>query len=451
MFTRHALLIALVLTCCSANAATTNQPLDPFVVYGEVARITSEQEVWPGFNTQDMPVAIYDGTNTYLFYHPNPPSGFVQNPDREAIFVYPGRYEAIVANTSIEINGALTATLMLNSLAGSGTMEAAAVLLHEAFHVFQMTKHPDWPANEADSFIYPVDNVDALASRRLESLALQNALDSFSVRETSSWVKLFLELRRQRFAMLPDSSAAYERGIELMEGTANYLQYRMLRAPAKGILPPEEFAADAVRVRAYASGRAQCVLLDRLLPDWKKMLEQGDANCLDKLLGIAVDARSDTSVRQFSSDEISSVLAKAESDVDILKVTRVAKRMEFEAIEGSAIIIDATSSPLMPRGFDPMNLMVLGQGDILHTRYLSLAGTNAKVEIWNHQALTSGAADNPMFGGLKQVKIRGLDKLEVNEKDGVVTITGDGISAELPGSLRAEGETLYITLTKLAG
>jgi hypothetical protein len=426
------------------------QTLDPFVIYGEVARLTTEQEVWPGFSISEMPIAIYDGTNTYLFYHPNPPAGFVQNPDREAIFAYPGRYEAIVANTSVDINGALTATVMLDSLKDATTKEAAAVLLHEAFHVYQMSKHPDWAANEADSFTYPVDNPEALALRRLESLAIEKALGSFSKAETASWVKLLLELRKQRFALIPESSAAYERGIELMEGTAHYLQYKMLGAPSKDIIPTQEFGADAVRARAYASGRAQCVLLDRLFPQWKEMVERGDAKCLDELLSFAVDLRPNISTKRFSNGVMESARANAAADVAALMARRSAARDGFAAIPGGAVLIDASASPLMPRGFDPMNLVVLGGGDILHTRFLSLSGADASIDIWNHQSLTSGAADNPMFGGLMQVVIRGLGQIEASEKDGQVILSAEGFTATVTGKMRREGETIYIVLSKPA-
>ena len=428
------------------SADNPGQTLDPFAVYAEVARLTDGREVWPGFSISEMPIAIYDGRNTYLFYHPNPPAGFAQNPDREAIYEYPGRYEAVVGNTSVEINGAVTATVLLDSLKDATTEEAAAVLLHEAFHVYQMSKHLDWAANEADSFTYPVENVEALALRRLESLALQNALESFSKAESASWAKLFLETRRQRFALIPESSAAYERGIELMEGTAHYLQYKMLEAPSKDILPPQEFAAEAVRARAYASGRAQCVLLDRLLPRWKVMLEQGSVKCLDELLGFAVDVRSEVLTKQFAKEEITFVREKAGSDVSELTARRLAAKADFESLEGNAVIIDAAASALMPRGFDPMNIVVLGNGSILHKRFISLGGEAGKLDIWNHQALTIGSADSPMFGGLMQVVIRGLGDLQISEKDGVVTISGEGIAAELKGRLLQTADNTFIWL-----
>jgi hypothetical protein len=447
MFARNALLTVTILLCAFSHAATAGQPLDPFVVYGEVARLTSEQEVWPGFSISEMPIAIYDGTNTYLFYHPNPPAGFVQNPDREAIFAYPGRYEAIVANTSMDINGAMTATVMLDSLTTSTTMEAAAVLLHEAFHVYEMNKHPDWAANEADSFTYPVDNAEALALRRLESLALDKALGSFSKAETASWAQLFLRTRQERFALLPKASVAYERGIELMEGTAHYLQYQMLKTPAGGVIPSQEFAADAVRARAYASGRAQCILLDRLFAPWKKMLEQGDAKCLDELLRFAVDVRSDTSEKRFTGSEQESAHEKAKVDVAELMARRLAAGADFEAIPGSLVIIDANARPLFPRGFDPMNIYVLGHGKILHNRFLSLEDEVGKLEVWNHQALTTGAEDNPMFGGLSRIEVRGLGEVKAQEKDGTITLLCEGFSAELRGSLRRDGATFYVTLS----
>ena len=49
-------------------------------------------------------------------------------------------------------------------------------MIHETFHVFQRQRHPAWAANEAELFLYPVDDAGLLAAGRQETEAFQRAL-----------------------------------------------------------------------------------------------------------------------------------------------------------------------------------------------------------------------------------------------------------------------------------
>lgn len=69
-----------------------------------------------------------------------------------------GRHPAITANSSADIGGRSTATLMVDARSASGDVAGlAAVALHEAFHVFQREHHKGWVGNEGDMFTYRVD------------------------------------------------------------------------------------------------------------------------------------------------------------------------------------------------------------------------------------------------------------------------------------------------------
>ncbi|MCG8606567.1 hypothetical protein MJD09_16490, partial [bacterium] len=79
----------------------------------ELERLASNRLLWPNYDPLSIPLAIFDGSNTYLFRHPNPPEGF-QKADRASVFS--GRHPAVTANTSAEIGGVLSATLLLDEL-----------------------------------------------------------------------------------------------------------------------------------------------------------------------------------------------------------------------------------------------------------------------------------------------------------------------------------------------
>jgi hypothetical protein len=138
-----------ILACLLAMtmASTTSSAADDRAVQidGEVERLARERDLWPGYEPLVIPLAIYDGERTVLFRHPSTPAG--STPLAEAkpdVFAYPGRHPAVVSNSSAEIGGTMTATLLADGAPKSAT-ELAAVALHEAFHVYQRQHHPEHP------------------------------------------------------------------------------------------------------------------------------------------------------------------------------------------------------------------------------------------------------------------------------------------------------------------
>jgi len=147
---------------------------DPFAVVAEASRL-ARLDLWPGFRPDSIPVAIYQDGRTLLFRHPAPPEGFTPVPGPPGVMVFAGRHPSVTANSRVELAGVRTATLM-PAPAGQSVTERAGVLLHEAFHVFQRTRHPRWTANEVELFTYPVDEPRGAGLRRLETEALRRAL-----------------------------------------------------------------------------------------------------------------------------------------------------------------------------------------------------------------------------------------------------------------------------------
>ncbi|HET9300779.1 MAG TPA: hypothetical protein VFO11_12600, partial [Candidatus Polarisedimenticolaceae bacterium] len=94
------------------------------------------QPLWPGFQPRTVAVEVYDGTRTYLAHHPKPPEGFQPVPGQAGTFVFEGRHDTVRANTGTEVNGVPTATADLSKGIKSKSA-AAALLVHEAFHVYQ--------------------------------------------------------------------------------------------------------------------------------------------------------------------------------------------------------------------------------------------------------------------------------------------------------------------------
>lgn len=270
----------------------------------------AEFPLWPGFDPKRVPLAIYDSERTVLVRHPSPPPEFKKE---GGLWIYAGQHSGMRANTSTELGGVTTATLLLDPQRGRDARKWASVLTHETFHVFQRERHPTWSGNEAELFTYPLD-AGRLAARRLESEAFRRALAAKDLKDVVCWSGKALDLRRQRYASLPAGSVAYERGTELNEGLAAFVENLALGDPDGPDLPAGEHAAEDIRNRAYAIGAAQAALLDRLDPGWRKALEEGQGANLDEMLARAL-AGKPASPCALSPEESAAAAARAREDL----------------------------------------------------------------------------------------------------------------------------------------
>ncbi len=397
--------------------------INPSAVVAEVERL-SKLSLWPGFNPLAYPLALYVDDQPHLFRHPNPPA------DVPPAF----------AHTTQEIGGVLCATVQLGT-GGVYTLEdAAATSVHELFHVFQTTRYPGWTTSEAARFTYPVENAQALALRRLETLALRRALEAAAPDASASWAAAFAAVRRERHALLPAESAAYEHGLEALEGTAYYIEL-MARGDDAHHLPEEEWPADAIRIRSYLTGRGIGLVLDRHLPDWKSRDFSTPAELLPSALG-------STPAAQFTREEHEAAAAAAVADVAGLLDRRQELRAQFLAQPGETLELIIQGEPLRPRGFDPMNLHRLDGLELLHTRFLRLGSAAGLIEIFGAQALTLGAGPHPLYNGVKRVLLTGLPSLTVQTLNGGgIRLEGQGVKAEFSGAhVTRSGTSVIMTV-----
>jgi hypothetical protein len=147
---------------------------DPLAVIAEFDRMAA-RDLWPAFDAKRTPIAIFDGERTLLFRHPSPPDGFTPLAGMHGALQMKGRLDAVTANSSAQIGGVATATLM-PAKPGTSVRARAGTAIHEVFHVFQRARHPGWSANEADLFTYPINDGAQLAARRREYALFRRAL-----------------------------------------------------------------------------------------------------------------------------------------------------------------------------------------------------------------------------------------------------------------------------------
>ena len=399
----------------------------------EMHRVSEGRQFWPGYDPLAVPLAIFDGTSTFLFRHPTPPEGFIERAD---LHVFEGRHAAVVANSSAQIGGVSTATVMLESLPPESTLsEWAAVVIHEAFHVFQGTTARRWGANEADLFVYPVDDAELLMLRRLETEALRRAFVAQEGDVAAGWAQRALDLRHERFGRMEPVFQAYERGIETHEGTATYVEYKVT-GRTQPPLPAGGFDAEDVRSRAYTTGVAWALLFDRFDTDWRDGFDSDESRYLYTELAEALLMTTETTQDcVFTASEREETARVAREDVERVLALRGERRDRFESQPGWTIVVQADdTSPPWPRGFDPLNVHRV-DGGILHTRFLKLGNDSGALEIMGDPALTEAAGPHPLFNGVRRLILAGLEAEPQIDVDGEhVRINLSGFSADFTGA-----------------
>ena len=397
---------------------------------------------WPGFDPLAIPLALYDDANTYLIRHPAPPKSFRRMRGTRGVWVADTLFAGMRANTDVELEGTRTAVVGL----GGGRPDpvaTAAVLMHEAFHAYQTQTRPEWTANEADVFDYPFRSARLLEMRRLESGALRRAVSApDSVREMC-WAREFLRVRRERFRGLPGTAVAYERASELREGLARYIERRVTgEEPA---IPADGYLPEAVRERTYETGSAIAVLLDRMAPGWKTaLMDAGETASLDGALDAAI---GDVAVRDCRAgpDEAARTRGLARSDSADL-VERDARALaEFERAPGWRVEIQSGEERLQAGRFDPLNIRLLGDRRVLHTRWITVSNGRVEAEVVDRTALTRGAPGHPLFAGLEYLSVTGLREPVVEARGDTISIAGDGLTVRAVGAtLERDGQTIRI-------
>jgi hypothetical protein len=424
---------------------------DVYAVVAEVDRIAARTRLWPGFDPRRVPVEIYDGRTTLLFRHPSPPTEFVSLSSRQGVWAFPGRHETVTANAHAKLGGVWTATVMLDPSSKLSLEERAALVIHEMFHVHQRERHPKWAGNELELFTYPFEDAELLALRRIETEHLRRAERAAGAPDAACHARLALATRRERFARLSAGASAYERALELSEGLARYVEARAQRA-RRSALTANEYPAEELRTRGYATGHALALLLERFAPGWAARLEAGDPLSLDELLAASLPAASLPAGSQSCALPESfraAARSRARVETETLIARRETSRREFAARAGWRIVVRADDgAPLWPQDFDPLNIRRVGATDVLHTRHLKLGNDAGAIDSFHPHMLTTGAGAHPLFNGVRQLTIAGLAaEPSVREAEGKLTLEAAGVKAEFRGArFERAGQTLTVNL-----
>jgi hypothetical protein len=343
------------------------------------------------------------------------------------------------ANSTVDWDDVTVATLLARGAHPDSLSIFAAAAIHEAFHAHQRQHHPRWVADESAFFAYPSESDSILATAKLEMEALRRGIAARDAAESAQWAAAAVAYRRKRAAVMPPAAIAYERSNELNEGLAQYVEHRALerglrlqvgsRANLRDDLP-----ADGVRWRCYASGEAWALLLDRHLPDWQAQLVARDSVPLDLWLADAEPVRTATAA-VLDAAIVARLEATARHAVTELRAARSGQGRDFLSRPGFTLVFEAGSEPWWPQGFDPLNVRLLNDGAVLHSRWLRLGNGSGQIEVLDRAALSEPAGAHPLFMGVRRLSIAGLDAAPAVETgDSALVVRATGVDATLRGA-----------------
>lgn len=340
----------------------------PLVVQAHALMAGFSGALWLDFTPSQVPLLVFDGVSTFLI------GAEPQDPRWAPAALgwqWRGQHPALVANTCVEVEpGLLAAGVLLPSLGAVGPAGLAALLVHEAFHVWQRTHpSPAWAADELAVLTFP-DTAEVLHTRAEEAHWLGEAV----LNPSGTAAGHALYWRAQRDQVLPEEHQQLERRMETLEGLAQYVEQRFL-----GLRPhvtPDLALRSSARAWAYHSGAALAHLLSG--DDWPAAVMAGES--LDALLTREHPARS-APVHPALHHQAVRAAAQRQADKD-------GELQAFHALPGVRLRVRCDDG--LVQGFDPMNVIPLAPGRWLHGRFLALGHPSGQIEVRDGQALTEG-------------------------------------------------------------
>ncbi|UCG33364.1 MAG: hypothetical protein JSU68_01790 [Phycisphaerales bacterium] len=278
----------------------------------------SPDAVWPGYNLVERPVVVYRPNEWALLWGNAGDAGsFAPYPSGWPSLGHPARihvgpYENLAGQLVFDFPIGETKGLAIglpddvSGIPGLDKLPYEAVILghivHEAFHQFQNEQFGEIPWGYEEK--YPILDAENSALACLEMHLLTGALQATQRNDNRACKQAlgrFAAVRQHRWKRAGPVIENYERGLELREGTAKYVEVRAVESagnlayrsevPADKPLP-EKLAGlsstsllladfetrltdgavspdDMPRNRVYPVAAAQCLLLDSLAADWK--------------------------------------------------------------------------------------------------------------------------------------------------------------------------------------
>ncbi len=415
-----------------------------FTVMEMVTNIGKTQ-LWPNFLPSEIPVLVFDSIDTWLFHSQVMPDGFSVVPEHPNAYRFSGQHPLVRGNSIVRMGDTWVATSVFSSYARRtgekySAKDLAGIIIHEQFHIFSRNRHPRWVPNDGLLLLYPAETQDALFLRRIEKEAFKRAVTSEKPEDICGWVREGLKYRDQRMSSLPPVFRLYEPELQRTEGLSDYIE-----KTARGLDPlnaseiTDGIAPAGVRDLGYVEGRWIAMILDKINPGWKTILEASDSLYLENILKNVVSDLPCES-KSLSSTDIEKI--KTETHSDLLHWREKQKREieQFDTLPGFRIEINASSKPLNIWIFEPLEIEILDDRSVFHRVIFSAGNEAGSLRILNLPSITG--FDNSLR--VTSMQIHGLSKgPEINEKEKTVKLKDGSSTLDLKYSRITVSGSLY--------
>jgi hypothetical protein len=166
----------------------------------------------------------------------------------------------------------------------------------------------------------------------------------------------------------------------------------------------------------------------------------------------------------FTAEELAGFERRATAAIADLSARQGRLREDLEKRPGVRVIVEVAPGhdPLRITRFDPINLLVLDGGEVVHPRYLTLSGPAGTITVTNPDysrgsfggtvGLTRAAGRHPIADGVRGLTLVGLKGPRAESDWNGVRVEADGVRIELrEASLERDGATIWITLGAVSG
>ena len=412
----------------------------------EIVTKSIDKPLWPNFKATEIPVLVFDSINTWLFYSNVPPDGFNEVKMHPGVYMFTGKHPLVQGNSIVRISNSWIATCKFSSYAQRtgekySARDLAGIIIHEQFHIFQRNKHPTWRANDGYLLMYPTETQEALFLRRVEKEAFKRAVLANKPEEITGWVKEALSYREKRLSMINSVYGRYEMELQRTEGLSDYIE-KIAREldPLNTSDITNGIAPAGVRDLGYVEGRWIAMILDKLSPDWKSVLESNDKLYLEDFLRKMINELPENT-KNSQIVEIEKI--RADADGDFLKWQEVKKQEieKFNDMPGFRIEINALTKPLNIRIFEPLEIEILDGGSVYHRLIFSAGNDAGTLRIMNQPCITQ--FDNSLQ--IVKLILNGLkESPEIIEDQNKIMIKNNNISIELKYSKLQVENSCYI-------
>ncbi|MCK4244462.1 MAG: hypothetical protein KAX20_02420 [Candidatus Omnitrophica bacterium] len=402
------------------------------------------QKIWPGYNLNDFPIALYNDKEAYLVNHPSPGQEFQQT--KEAIANYPVYHSPqgvpqFRANTSIEYNGSLTSIFQIYE--GMPETGFYNFLFHEVFHSFAegIEGIKGRYGNVLLQPFFPTDNSEYYVLAFIEQQLLKEACLVEDEKKGIEKIQHYYTVHDRRISLADPSFAEFEYEEQIHEGLAEYagnkgLELMGFKDKAKAnlinLLDRKIEAPSEFRGRCYGTGRALAILLDNLYSGWKHNLSS-KVN-LNDLLRLKIKPAKDTNLDSILAKYEYGQLHKYFSEV-LDKQRLIRENLKNKVCQAGCIEIRLPPDTLLSINFDPWNITMISDSVIYYNFLILSAKERFKLSLSGHPVITQNTPKN-MYA-VKKVMIPIPEKMEVlfnnreiNELPEKGRFTGLSISAE---------------------